>query len=283
MSQATSAVYRSFGQSELNREYDASATVASVDPYFAQFALDSERTRARLEHLANVRYAPGERRVLDLFPATRAGAPLLVFIHGGYWRRLDKSFFSFVAGPVVDAGGAAAIVNYPLAPGPSLDEIVGAVRDALSYVRAHLGDLRADARRIVVAGHSAGGQLAGMLAGDGGVAGILTLSGLFDLEPVRLSHVNEWMQLDAAAAQRNSPTFHLPANALPLVATVGEAETSEFRRQTALYAEAWRARRFPCERIEVPGKNHFSIVHELAVAEKPLAQKLLALLESART
>jgi arylformamidase len=279
---APSTVYRSFAQSELNREYDASATVASVDPYFAQFALDSERTRARLEHVAGVRYAAGERRFLDLFPAKATGAPLLFFIHGGYWRRLDKSFFSFVAGPVVDAGGAAAIVNYPLAPGAALDEIVTAVRDALTYVRAHLGDLHADARRIVVAGHSAGGQLAGMLASDGGLAGIVTVSGLFDLEPVRLSHVNEWMQLDAATAARNSPALHLPANALPLVAAVGEAESGEFRRQTALYAEAWRARKFPCEHIEVPGKNHFSVVSELGVAEKPLAQKLLALLESAR-
>jgi arylformamidase len=118
-----------------------------------------------------------------------------------------------------------------------------------------------------------------MLAGSPAPpAGLLTLSGLFDLEPVRLSHVNEWMKLDANAAERNSPLKLLPGRPIPLVAAVGELETGEFQRQTKLYAETWRARRFPVDEIVSAGLNHFTIVLQLADENTQLSRALCELL-----
>jgi arylformamidase len=272
-------VYGTFTQEELNRQYDASATVPAIEPFYARFAAASALALTGLRAELDVPYGPGDRHRLDLFPAQRPGAPLFFFIHGGYWRRLDKSFFSFLAQPVVRAGGAVAIVNYPLAPNASIDEIVDSVRAGYTWVAANAARLNADPARIVAGGHSAGGHLAGMLAGSQfPLAGVLALSGLFDLEPVRLSHVNEWAKLDARSAERNSPIRRLPDAPLPLVAAVGQDETDEFRRQTQHYAEVWRARRYPAEELILPGHNHFTIVLELADESTVLSQALAELL-----
>lgn len=276
---AASTVYATFTQAELNRQYDAAATVPAIEPYYARFAAASARALPNLRAELDVPYGPGERHRLDLFAAERPGAPLFFFIHGGYWRRLDKSFFSFLAEPVVRAGGAAAIVNYPLAPGASIDEIVAAVRGAFEWVAHNAARANADPHRIVAGGHSAGGHLAGMLAGSTlRPAGVFALSGLFDLEPVRLSHVNEWARLDAAAAERNSPVRRLPEAPIRLVAAVGERETDEFKRQTQHYVATWRARRYPAEELIAAGHNHFTIVLELADEGTELSRALAELL-----
>jgi len=276
---ASSPVYATFTQEELNRQYDAAGTVPAIEPYYARFAAASARALPGVRSELDVPYGPGERNRLDLFPAERSGAPLFFFIHGGYWRRLDKSFFSFLAEPVVRAGGAAAVINYPLAPSASIDDIVASVRAAFEWTVNNAARLNADPERIVVGGHSAGGHLGGMLAGSQlRPAGLFTLSGLFDLEPVRLSHVNEWTRLDAVAAERNSPVRRLPESPLPLVAAVGERETDEFKRQTHHFVETWRARRYPAEELIAAGHNHFTIVLELADENTELSRALAELL-----
>ena len=267
--------------------YDAAGTVASTDPYFAEWAAASERTRGALRCDLDGAYGEGEREKLDLFPAAQAGAPCFVWIHGGYWRRLDKSFFSFIAQPVGAIGSAAAIVNYPLVATATLDEIVGAIRRAFVWIARNAPRLNADPRRIVIGGHSAGGQLAGMLAATDwpayglpadSVKGVFTVSGLFDLEPVRLSHVNEWLRIDAETAQRNSPSMHLPKRSIPLVAAAGGDETVEFRKQSGDYAEAWSRAGYSARYVEASGYNHFSIISELASDQTELACLLVRLL-----
>ncbi|HMD02814.1 MAG TPA: alpha/beta hydrolase [Candidatus Baltobacteraceae bacterium] len=275
---AATPVFGTFTQAELNRQYDAAATVPSVDVYFERYAALSALTRTRLNCELDVAYGQGERERVDLFPAARPDSPLFVFIHGGYWRRLDKSYFSFVAEPLVRAGAAVACLNYPLAPSASLDRIVRSARAALDWFAANTQRLNAGAQRIVLGGHSAGGQLAGLLGGRPPFTGIFTLSGLFDLAPVRLSHVNDWMRLDAAAAERNSPSRHLPETTATLVAAVGALETDEFKRQTESYVQAWRARRYPAEALVLNGLNHFSIVLELADERSALSVALHTLI-----
>ena len=273
--------------SPLRDAYDAAGTVASTDPYFAEWAAASEHTRSALRCELDVAYGSGERERVDLFPATRPGAPCFLWIHGGYWRRLDKSFFSFVAEPVVASGGAAAIVNYPLVATATLDEIVDAIRRAFAWIARNATRLNGDPQRIVVGGHSAGGQLAGMLAAtdwsayslpSDSVKGVFVVSGLFDLEPVRLSHVNEWLHVDAETARRNSPSLHLPTRSIPLVAAVGGDETSEFRKQSQDYVQAWSRAGHPARYLEPAGHNHFSIVSELENDRTELAGLLVGLL-----
>jgi arylformamidase len=138
--------------------------------------------------------------------------------------------------------------------------------------------------RIYAGGHSAGGQLAGLLAGTDWTArglpehlvkGVVGISGLYDLEPVRLSNVNEWLRLDEAAAQRNSPIHHLPRATTPLLAVVGSKETNEFKRQTADFAEAWRASGSPADARVLDGLNHYDIVLDLLEDDSAFARAML--------
>jgi arylformamidase len=280
-------VYNGYTQAELNRQYDTSGVVPPAETYFAEWAAASERARAALRCDLDLAYGEGERERLDFFPATKPTAPCLFWIHGGYWRRLDKSFSSFVAEPVVAAGGAVAIVNYPLVATATLDEIVAAVRRAFAWTAHNAHRLNADPRRMIAGGHSAGGQLAGMLAATrwssyglpaGIVRGVFALSGLFDLEPVRRSHVNEWLNVDVETARRNSPLLLAPERPIPLFAAAGGDESFEFKKQSRDYVETCAALGYPARYLEAIGHNHFSIVGELAKTETPLTRALLDLL-----
>lgn len=274
-------IYRNYSQSELDRQYDAASTVPSLDVFVTRYRESSERTRAELPN-ERAAYGPGEREWLDLFPATKAGAPLFIFLHGGYWRRLGANYFSFVADPVVRAGGACALINYPLAPAASLDEIVDAVRRAFAWVEANAAPrLNAAPERIVVGGHSAGGQLAGMIAASAAapLLGVFGLSGLYDLEPVRLSNVNEWLHLpDAAAAERNSPAVHLPNKGTRVIAAAGALESDEFKRQSRAYATACTEAGLDARSIDAEAHNHYTIVLELGDPAGELSGLLLGML-----
>ena len=281
-------VYRGYSQEELNRQYDASATVPAVEPYFERYLAASEAARSVLRSELSLFYGTGERETLDLFAAPVQGAPLFAFIHGGYWRRLSKDYFSYVALPIVRAGGACAVLNYSLAPQVTLDEIVRQQREALRWLRINAVLANASPLHIYVGGHSAGGQLAGLLAGTdweaqglepGFIRGVFGISGLYDLEPVRRSHVNAWMHLDESAAERNSPIKWLPRLTTSLVAAVGGAESDEFKRQTRRYAQTWSEAGMPARVLELPGLNHFSAIFELANAESPLTRALLELMQ----
>lgn len=264
-------------RAELDAQYDTSKQLAdgNVAAYFEAFESASVRARADVRCERDLRYGAHERETFDFFPATRAGAPLLVWIHGGYWRRLSKDYFSFVAPPVVAAGGAVAVLNYPLAPGPSLDEIVDSV--ARGYVAAlgHAAASGCDVGRTVVGGHSVGAQLAGTIVARHAVVGMLAISGLYDLEPVRRTYVNDWIAMDEASARRNSPLHLKPRANAPLVASVGGVEQAEFARQQALYVDAWRGWGGPVRVIDAPNHNHFSIVLDLERADAPLTRALL--------
>jgi arylformamidase len=234
--------------------------------------------RARLT-VRELRYGPHERETIDLFPAARAGAPLFFWVHGGYWRRLSKNEFAFVAGPPVAAGAAVAVVNYPLAPEAGLDRIVASVRAAYAFALAQARDIGAAPGPAFVGGHSVGAQLAGMIAAASDVRGLLALSGLYDLEPLRHSHINDWIAMDEASARRNGPLHHRPRGApVPLVAAAGEREQAEFHRQQRAYVAAWRTWGGPVREIPAPGLDHFSIVLQLAERDAPVTRALLEML-----
>jgi arylformamidase len=250
----------------------------NVAPYFAAFERASAQARARLavrEH----RYGAHPRETIDFFPAPRPGAPLFVWVHGGYWRRLSKNEFAFVAGPLVDAGAAVATVNYPLAPEAGLERIVDAVRAAYAYALANAAELGAAPGPAFVGGHSAGAQLAGMVAAAFEVRGLLALSGLYDLEPLRGSHINEWIAMDEATARRFGPLHHRPlGTGVPLVVAAGEREQAEFHRQQREYVAAWRGWGGSAREVPAPGLNHFDIVLQLAERDAPVTRALLELL-----
>jgi arylformamidase len=274
----------------VERGYNNRAAVPDHPQWLARFAEASAGARAALAPTLDLRYGPGPKETLDLFlPAGRARGTF-VFLHGGYWRTLDKSDFSFVAGPFVARGIAVAAVNYDLCPAVSIGTIVDQCRRAMAWLVRDGAGRGAQPDRIVVGGHSAGGHLAAMLlatdwAAQGiardPVAGAVSLSGVHDLAPLVQFSYNVDLRLDAAEAARLSPVHLSPRSRAPLVLAVGADETSEFIRQTRILWDAWPANRPPGAGapLIVPARNHFSVVFDYADPASELTRATLALFE----
>ena len=275
-------IYRGFNQAALDREYSPSSRVGNIMPYIRRYEELSAEARTQLYVRRALSYGPSPAESLDFFPARRVGAPIHVFIHGGYWQELGKDESSFAAPAFVEAGAAFAALDYALAPNASMDEIVRQTRAAIAWLYRNAYRLGFDPERIHVSGHSAGGHLVGMLLatdwkGEFGVPGDVingaaAISGIFDLEPIRLTYVNAPLGMDAGAARRNSPLYQPPRRAVPLILTYGENETDEFKRQTRAYRTVCSKARVPTRFVTMPRRNHFDAVLELADPKSGLGQ-----------
>jgi arylformamidase len=281
-----SFVYRYYDQAELERQLNARATVPDIAPILARYASESARMRAGLPCRLGVSYGASEPERLDIFhAATRESAPIFVFLHGGYWRLLDSADSCFMAECLTKARACVVAVNYALAPHVTLAEIVRQCRAAVAWIHRHAGEFGGDATRIHVGGSSAGAHLAAMILApsweadfdvpDNLVAGATLLSGLYDLEPVRLGHPNEWLKLSAADVAALSPLLHLPRRAVPLVVSYAPSETDEFKRQSEAYMAAVMSRGCAVRFVPMPGTSHYDIVFGLAKRGSPLAHATL--------
>jgi arylformamidase len=279
-------VYRYYDQAELERQLNARATVSDIAPILARYASESARMRAGLACRLGISYGASEPERLDIFPAaTREPAPIFVFLHGGYWRLLDSADSCFMAECLTRAGACVVAVNYALAPYVTLAEIVRQCRAAVAWLHAHAREFGGDPPQIHVGGSSAGAHLAAMMLTPGWeadfgvpdnlVAGATLLSGLYDLEPVRLGHPNEWLKLGAADVAVLSPLLHLPERAVPLVVSYAPSETDEFKRQSEAYMAAVMARGCPVRFVPMPATSHYDIVFGLAERESPLAHAVI--------
>ncbi len=264
-----SAIYGPYDQARLDGQYNNRSRVPDFATYLARFPEASARARALLGSELDLAYGPGPRDRLDLFrPRDAKGKlPVLVFIPGGYWQGLDKSHFSFLARTWVGEGAAFAALGYPICPAVSMDELVASVRAGIAWIAREADGLGLDRRRIVVTGHSAGGHLAAMtMTGPGpALAGGVALSGLYDLEPIRLSYLNAALRLTPEAARRLSPVHLLRPSGGRLILAAGGAESEEYHRQLDSLASAWDV-----EARSLAGLHHFSIVDTLADAGHPL-------------
>ncbi|MDH4608784.1 alpha/beta hydrolase [Pseudomonas sp. BN102] len=270
-------------------QYNARASVEDFDQYPRQYRALSDQAHASLRCFRDVSYGPGAGERLDIFPAERPDAPVLLFIHGGYWRALSKADSAFMAPALTAAGACVVVLDYDLAPAVTLDHIVDQTRRALAWLYRHVAEFGGDPQRLYASGSSAGGHLTGMLLAGGWQAshgvpdsvlcGALPISGLFDLRPLLDTHINGWMGMDEEAARRNSPAFHLPTQKAELVISYGARETAEFARQSHEFLDAWTARGLPGRFVEAPGRNHFDVVLELGQQGTPLYQSVLRLME----
>lgn len=273
---------------QLDQEYNARAAITDHPQIFARWRTDSHSARNDLRYEPDYYFGPSPAESLDLYPSARRNAPLLVFIHGGYWRSLDKKDFSFLAPAFVRAGVAVAMPNYGLAPATSIEEMVRQMLRALAWLYRHRSQLGIDARRIVVAGHSAGAQLAAMmLAADWTrwardlpqdlLCGAVCISGIYDLKPlVRAPFLRDDLGLDDETAQRVSPVGYRPKLASSLITAVGGGESIEFQRQNRLIREAWPH----CFRrdLPLPGRHHLASVEALGDPAHALFHATLRLL-----
>jgi arylformamidase len=279
-------VFRGYDQAALDAEYDNRRKVSDSVEWLNRYPRESERTRRELRCRLDLPYGPSPAEALDVFPAaSSAAAPIQVFIHGGYWRALAKSEFSFVARAFVPAGVATVVMDYALIPAVDMDELVRQCRAAVAWVHRNAVSFGGDPQRLYVSGHSAGGHLTAMLLATDWpafaglppdvVKGGCGISGLYDLEPIRLSYLNETLGLTPDAARRNSPAHLVPASQAPLLLPVGALEGPEYLRQTRELAAAWRPHGVPCEVMEMPGIHHFSIVSQLEHSGSDLARAIL--------
>lgn len=291
MSDSTGLIFRGFDRAGLDREYNARDSVADFTIYLKQYAELSAQARGSLSCMVDVSYGDHPSMTLDYFPAGPE-TPLFVYIHGGYWRALSAADSAFMAQSFTDQGISVAALNYALVPEVTLDEIVRQCRAGIAFCAQLAPELGIDPSRIYAGGSSAGGHLAAMMAAQGWqeemgletdvVKGIAAISGLYDLEPIRLSHINEWMQLDKHAVRRNSPVNHMPAPDCRVIAAAGGAESSEFKRQTSLYAALCRQAGLQVLEIEPPDKNHFDVILELRQSESPLAAAVVRMITQDR-
>jgi arylformamidase len=270
--------------------YNPRLAVPEYASHFEAWGQRSADARARMDGYLDVSYGNHPLEKLDVFRAKGASRALLMFIHGGYWRALDKSQHSFVAEPFANAGVTVGMINYALCPAVTVEEIVRQVLQAAAWLYRNASNFGAPAGPIFVAGHSAGGHLTAMLMAalwptfDRSLPkdlwkGGLAISGLYDLRPlVDVDWLNGDLRLDEASALRLSPAFLPPATRAAVMTCVGGDESSEFLRQNALLASRWKS--VFAGDIAMPGRNHFSVIDALAEQTSALfagARKLMKL------
>jgi arylformamidase len=247
---------------------------------------NSEKARDNLDCSLDIRYGTGDRQKLDVFRCDDPAAPTLVYFHGGYWQRGDKSIYSFIAAPFVQVGISVIVVGYDLCPDVTITRISEEAREAIAYIWAHGEALGINRDRITVMGHSAGGHITQMMMatdwsafGDGLPADLIKagmpVSPLSYLEPVRLTEaLNAGIRMDAAEAEAESPmTNHPPATDAPQLVVVGGAETSEFHRQARMYAEAYQTETRDIGLYIVPDVDHFDELNVLVDPNSPFFKK----------
>jgi len=263
------ALYNGMTREALDASYNNSAAVLNSAVLMAEFDERSAKLRAAHPQYLDLRYGPAPRNRIDYFPAARPG-PLMVFIHGGYWQTRTKENFSFLtAGPLAH-GLHVALVGYTLAPEQSLDGIVGEIRAALGWLARQAPQWGTDPERMIVSGWSAGAHLAAMVLDEPGVCGGLAISGIYDLEPIRLSYLNDKLRLCPPDVRRLSP-LHRPPSQRELILAYGAAELPELQRQSEAFAAARTG--LPGELLRLPDRNHFTILNELASPEGILTQR----------
>jgi arylformamidase len=274
------------------QQYNARAMIPEHPYIFTRWLKDSAHVRRTHAALFDLSYGDASGERLDFFPASRSDAPLLVFIHGGWWRSLDKSDFSFIAPAYTQAGFNVALTNYTLAPDASIAEIVRQQLRALAWLYRNAEKYDFDPTRIVVAGHSAGAHLTAMmmaalwptfapdLPADLVKGGIL-LSGIYDLAPVlHTEFVNVDLKLSEDDIIHLSPAGMPQAYATPFITAAGGLESEEFKRQTALMAEVWKENHRA--EIALPEANHLTICDAFATRGHPLCEASLQLLRDIR-
>ena len=280
--------WRNMSPEALELAFNPRATARNVDERVAAYAAASAATRARLTPVLDVRYGSGKKETLDIFPAETPDAPVHLFIHGGYWRAMDKSDYSFIADVFHPAGATTVLVNYDLCPAVTLDTIVAQTNRAIAWTYRNIAHHGGDPRQLYVSGNSAGGHLTAMaLAHDWPAAeglpadiikGAVPITGVFDCEPVPDITVNELVRLDRETARRLSPLRNPPRHVLPVLVAVGGAEPPLWVRMSKDYATLCREHGIDCEYMELPGHDHFDISRAIGDSQSPLAQAMLRMM-----
>jgi arylformamidase len=286
-------VYKHFDQETLDLQYNNRAAVGDFKQFVDRWTKESIDYTLNTRCHLNIRYGSNQREVLDIFlPDDHDGlARVMIFFHGGYWQGMHKSVFSFIAKSFTEQGFVAVLPNYPLAPDVSVMQIVKSCRKAIAWLSYNADRYGGNPRLLHLAGHSAGGHLVAMLLAtewnDYGadvqqsIYSACSLSGLFELEPIRLTYLNEKLHLKKEDVPAVSPLYLHPTSKIPFLAAVGGLESAEYHDQSESFAKAWALQGAQTDAMIVPGVNHFSILDAFCDQQSALRKKLMEMVRLA--
>jgi arylformamidase len=283
------SIYLSFDQAELDREYSPSSRIDDISVFLDAYAAISSKIKIKATNeglcLQNLAYGSQKDERLDLYlPSTTAGAPLHIFIHGGFWRALSKDDSAFAAPMFQQEGSFFAAIDYTLAPNATLTQIVRQNRRAISWLFDNADNWGFDRNNIYLSGSSAGAHLAIMMLltdwsqyglPQNTIKGVCAVSGIYDLEPIRLSYVNEPLGMSPQEAAENSPMGKKLRDHCPIIFAYGDNETSEFKRQTDEYRDFLLQSGESISFGEIKDRNHFDVIMDLMQSDTWLAQQIL--------
>ena len=278
-------VYKDFKREEMEYQFNPRVTVTEYPRLAVEREKASEATRTKLKHFRDVRYGHGPRMLLDIFPAGQAGAPVQVYIHGGYWRGGSKDAYSFIAEPFVEAGVTLVLLEYDLCPQVTVPDIMRETREGIGWVYTHIADHGGDPQRLYLSGSSAGGHLVARAVShrweeDGLpmdlIKGAVAITGVYDPDPVLHVSVNEDIRLTPAGAREVSAMIHPPLDRTPLVVAVGMAETRGWIGMSRDFFALCQERGVECSYLEVPGTHHFSVSGQLGERDSLMARTVLS-------
>ncbi len=287
-------LYRTIAsQEEIDQEYNVFLTVPDAQSFVDFNTTASMAAREELQCVLDERYGLMFDETIDIFPSETEGSPVVVFIHGGYWRSRSSRDFSMVARGLVAHGITVALPNYSLCPKVTLPEITNQNRAAFAWMYYQAHRFNGDPNRMFVCGHSAGGHQVGMLAstdwaGDYGlpgdvIKGGIAVSGIYDLSPLYFSWLQPILQLSHGVIAGQSPLLQIPDSGPSLLVSVGEDETAEFKRQSADYFSAWTCKGLTGSLLIQPGRNHFTAIRDLNDPESEFCTSVVEFMESCET
>lgn len=266
----SSRIWRGMNRTELDQAYNNSEAVADSQSWLSNWTDRSRVFRSQRPGRLDLRYGERERNTIDIYPCDETDAPLLVFIHGGYWQRNNKEMFACLASGPLDARYNVAMIGYTLCPSISFAGLVQEVATALDWLGANARKVGVFSEKIIVSGWSAGAHLAALMMSRSDISAGLLISGIYDLEPCRLNYLNAALHLTSADVERYSP-LRQGGKTRPLVVACGSQELPELQRQSKVYA----ARHADLGTIFLPlPHHHFSILSELERADGALVDAL---------
>jgi arylformamidase len=268
---------------EIDLQFDLSNHQWDQRPYGEFLWRYSDLARKSLNNMLDIRVGTRDEERIDVYPASAPGAPILIFVHGGWWRRGTRKDWSFPALGFVKRGYTVIISDYTLCPKVTIPDITQATRAAVVWAYENAASINGDPNRLFLTGHSAGGQQAAMMAITDwtrcGVKrdvlkGIAPISAIFDMRVFQYSWIQGFLQLTGNMVESESALFNIPEKGPPLLITLGEEESAEFHRQAEMFHDAWQAKGNKSEYYVVPGEDHPTAVFTLANPESEFCDRL---------
>ena len=272
--------YRGFRRDELEFHYNPRTSVVEYPELAKKRSAKSLKVRSTLKSWLDVPYGNSPREILDIYPTSQAGGPVLVYYHGGYWRGGSKEDNCGFVPTFVKRGVNVVIVEYDLCPKVTVGDIVGQARASIAWIFRNIERYNGTPSKLYISGHSAGGHLAAMiLAHDWTyeglprelIKGAVLTSGVYDLEIVMQVSVNDEIKITPKLVLENSPHLHPPLPICPILVSVGSAEPAGWQMMSKDFYNMCKQRGLDCQYLVVSGANHYTLTEHLADKKSALA------------